>query len=186
MKRIILAAALAAGLAACTQKPAGGTAPPATATTAAPGDSAAAADTAADGEQYTDFEMPNMAGTPVRLSSYVSRNRYTLIDFWASWCGPCRREMPTVVKAYNTFHGKGLEVVGVSLDQDRQAWQQAVGDLGMAWPQLSDLRGWECAAAQLYKVHSIPSSLLVDQQGRIVARDLRGDDLLSTLARLMP
>ena len=139
----------------------------------------------AAGAQYTDIELPAPDGTLLRVSDFVAKNKYTLIDFWASWCGPCRAEMPTVVKAYETYHAKGFEVVGVSLDEDHDAWVKAIGQLGMPWPQMSDLKGWDCAGAKQYNVRSIPANVLVDQDGLIVARDLRGNDLLDKMAELM-
>ena len=137
------------------------------------------------GEQYTDIQLPGIQGNIVKISDYISKNKYTLIDFWASWCGPCRAEMPTVVKAYTDYHDKGFEVVGVSLDNDKEAWLQAIELLRMPWPQMSDLRGWDCEGAQLYNVRSIPSNVLIDQQGNIIAKDLRGEDLLNKMAELL-
>jgi thiol-disulfide isomerase/thioredoxin len=140
---------------------------------------------AAEGPQYVDFEMPSPYGSPIRVSDYVDKNKYTLIDFWASWCAPCRGEMPTVVKAYQDYHGKGLEIIGVSLDNDHDAWVAAIEALGMSWPQMSDLKGWECEGAKIYNVRSIPANVLVDQQGNIIATDLRGSELLDKMAELM-
>ena len=131
-----------------------------------------------------DIALAAPDGKTIKVSDYVSKNKYTLIDFWASWCGPCRAEMPTVVKAYTDFHQKGFEVVGVSLDNDKDAWVKAIADLKMPWPQMSDLKGWDCEGAQLYNVRSIPSNVLVDQQGKIVAKDLRGEQLLKKLDEL--
>ena len=144
-----------------------------------------AAQATALGAQYTDLAMPSPEGKTIKVSDYVGKNKYTLVDFWASWCGPCRGEMPTVVKAYADFHDKGFEVVGVSLDNDKAAWVKAIADLKMPWPQMSDLKGWECEGAQLYNVKSIPSNILIDQQGRIIAKDLRGDNLLDKLTELL-
>ena len=143
------------------------------------------ADAQNDGVQYIDFEMETPDGGTIKVSDFVSKNKYTLIDFWASWCGPCHAEMPTIVKAYDDFHAKGLEIVGVSLDSDKKDWVKAIGNLQMNWPQMSDLKGWESVGAQLYGVHSIPASVLVNQQGKIVAQDLRGENLLLKLAELM-
>ena len=137
------------------------------------------------GAQYTDLAMPDPDGKEIRVSDYVSKNKYTLIDFWASWCGPCRAEMPTVVKAYSTYHAKGFEVVGVSFDNDKAAWLKAIDQLKMPWPQMSDLKGWESVGAEKYNVRAIPANVLIDQQGKIVAKDLRGEDLLSKLGELM-
>lgn len=138
------------------------------------------------GNKYVDIELPGIQGNMVRLSDYVGKNKYTLVDFWASWCGPCRAEMPHVVRAYAEYHSKGLEVIGVSLDNDHEAWVNAIEQLNMPWPQMSDLGGWNSMGATLYKVRSIPSNVLIDQQGQIVAKDLRGNQLLQTLAELMP
>lgn len=139
----------------------------------------------ATGATYTDIALNDPEGKPMKVSDFVSKNKYTLIDFWASWCGPCRAEMPTVVRAYSEYHDKGLEVVGVSLDNDKDAWVKAIADLNMPWPQMSDLKGWECAGAQAYNVRAIPANVLVDQEGKIVAKDLRGEDLLNKMAELL-
>jgi len=140
---------------------------------------------AASSEKYIDIELPTPHGDLIRVSDYVPKNKYTLIDFWASWCGPCRAEMPTVVKAYTDYHAKGLEVIGVSLDNNRDAWIKAIELLNMPWPQMSDLQGWNCAGAQLYNIRSIPANVLVDQQGNVVAKNLRGEDLLNKMAELL-
>lgn len=137
------------------------------------------------GSKFTDLEMPAPNGKMLKASTIVKKNKYTLIDFWASWCGPCRAEMPNVVKAYNTFHKKGFDVVGVSFDNNKAAWLKAIPQLKMPWPQMSDLKGWQCAAASLYNISGIPANVLVDQNGIIVAKNLRGEDLLSKLAELM-
>ena len=138
-----------------------------------------------DTAQYIDFGMETPDGKPIKVSDFVGKNKYTLIDFWASWCGPCRAEMPTVVKAYDEFHEKGLEIVGVSLDSNKNDWVRAIGELQMTWPQMSDLKGWDSFGAQLYNVHAIPTNVLVDQKGRIVAENLRGEYLLQKLATLL-
>ena len=137
------------------------------------------------GQQYTDLAMPNPKGKTIRVSDYVKKNKYTLIDFWASWCGPCRAEMPTVVKAYGLYHKKGFEVVGVSFDNSKAAWVKAIAQLKLSWPHMSDLKGWGCAASALYNVKGIPANVLVDSQGVIVAKNLRGENLLNELAKLM-
>lgn len=137
------------------------------------------------GCKYIDFSLPGIQGNDIAVSDYVSKNRYTLVDFWASWCAPCRAEMPTIVKAYAAYHSKGLEVVGVSLDSSRDSWLVSIEQLGMTWPQMSDLKGWSCQGAKLYNVQSIPANLLIDQQGIIVAKDLRGEELLQKVAELL-
>ncbi len=137
------------------------------------------------GNKYIDFKLPGVQGNNVAVSDYVAKNKYTLVDFWASWCPPCRAEMPTIVKAYADFHSQGFEVVGVSLDNNRDSWVISIEQLGMTWPQMSDLKGWECAGAKLYNIQSIPANILVDQQGIIVAKDLRGEGLLQKVAELL-
>ena len=137
------------------------------------------------GKKFIDFTMKTPEGKTVKLSEFIGKDKYVLIDFWASWCGPCRREMPTVVAAYKEFKSKGFGIVGVSLDQDADKWKQAIKDLNITWPQMSDLKGWQCEGASLYGVRSIPSTVLVDKEGTIVARDLRGEQLAEKLHELM-
>ncbi len=133
------------------------------------------------GIQFHELSMKDPADKDVTLSQWVGKGNYVLVDFWASWCGPCRKEMPYVITAYEQFHPKGFEVVGVSFDQKKDAWINAIQQMGMQWPQMSDLKGWKCAASDLYGVSSIPSNVLVDPQGKIVAMDLRGEKLLNKL-----
>ncbi len=109
-----------------------------------------------------------------------------LVDFWAAWCGPCRGENPNVVKAYNKYNDKGFEILGVSLDDARENWMKAVQDDELTWTQVSDLKGWSNEVAAQYAISSIPSNLLLDQEGVIIKKNLRGDDLLSALEALMP
>ncbi|MCA8830379.1 TlpA disulfide reductase family protein [Hymenobacter pini] len=113
------------------------------------------------------------------------RGKYVLIDFWASWCGPCRRENPNVVKAYNKYKGKGFEIYGVSFDQDRGKWLKAIEADGLTWKHVSDLKGWESAAGQAYGIKSIPASILLDPQGRIIGKNLRGEALEAKLASVL-
>ena len=131
--------------------------------------------------KFVDLGLPGPQGQTVWVGDYVGQNKLVLIDFWASWCGPCMREMPNVVKAYERFHDKGLEIVGVSLDKDKASWLAAIEQTGQKWPQMSDLKGWECAGAQIYGIQSIPANVLIDDHGKIVARDLRGDALLKEI-----
>lgn len=137
------------------------------------------------GQKYIDFTMNTPEGESVKLSDFIAKNKYTLIDFWASWCGPCRAEMPNVVAAYKKYQAKGFGIVGVSLDRDAEAWKKAIKDLNITWPQMSDLKAWDCEGAKLYGVRSIPATVLVDQEGTIIARNLRGDAIESKLAELL-
>lgn len=137
------------------------------------------------GKQFKDFEMADAEGDMHKLSEYIASNKVTLVDFWASWCRPCRAEMPAVKAAYEAFKDKGFGIVGVSLDNNKEAWMAAVKDLGMVWPQLSDLQGWNCAGAKLYGVTSIPATVLVAQDGTILARNLRGEAIQEKLAELL-
>ena len=137
------------------------------------------------GQQYTDLEMADPDGKMHKISELVGKGKYVLVDFWASWCGPCRAEMPNVLEAYNKFHAKGFEVIGVSFDQKKEAWVKAVEQLQMPWLQISDLKGWQCAAAPIYKIDGIPDNILIDPQGKIIDRGLRGKALHTRLQHLL-
>ena len=137
------------------------------------------------GQKFTDFEMPTPDGKTLKLSDVIAKNKYTLIDFWASWCGPCRREMPNVVAAYKEFHKKGFGIVGVSLDSKAEDWKKAIKELGMTWDHMSDVKGWQCEGAALYGVNSIPATVLVAQDGTIVERNLRGEAIAEKLKELL-
>lgn len=137
------------------------------------------------GQKFTDFTMNDPEGNPVKLSDIIAKNKYTLIDFWASWCGPCRMEMPNVVAAYKEYHKKGFGIVGVSLDRDAEAWKKGIKDLGMTWDHMSDVKFWDCEGAKLYGVNSIPATVLVAQDGTIVARNVRGAAIKEKLAELL-
>lgn len=129
------------------------------------------------GKQFIDLEEADVNGKMHKLSEYVGQGKWVLVDFWASWCGPCRGEMPNVVENYNKYHSKGFDIVGLSFDDDKADWVQAIKDLQMPWVHLSDLKGWESVAAQVYEIRGIPASLLIDPTGKVVARDLRGPAL---------
>ena len=133
------------------------------------------------GNVFVDISLPGPQGQTVSLKDYVGQHKLVLLDFWASWCGPCIRELPYVVKAYDRYHAKGLEIVGVSLDKDKASWLAAIEQTGQKWPQMSDLKGWDCLGAQFYGIQSIPANVLIDEHGKILARDLRGDALLEEI-----
>lgn len=137
------------------------------------------------GQKFTDFEMQTPEGKTVRLSDYVGKGKIVLVDFWASWCGPCRREMPNLVEAYAKYKNKNLEIVGVSLDQNNESWKDAIKKLNITWPQMSDLKYWNCEGAKLYAVSSIPHTVLIDGEGTIIARGLHGEGLQEKLAEVL-
>ncbi|RGN45767.1 MULTISPECIES: TlpA disulfide reductase family protein [unclassified Bacteroides] len=137
------------------------------------------------GQKFVNFSMENPEGKTVQLSDFIGKSKYTLVDFWASWCGPCRREMPNLVSAYKEYKDKGLQIVGVSLDRDETSWKDALKTLNMTWPQMSDLKFWNSEGAQLYAVRSIPYTVLIAQDGTIVAKGLHGKELQEKLAELL-
>ncbi len=134
------------------------------------------------GQPAPDFTQNDSMGNPVSLSSF--KGKYVLIDFWAAWCGPCRGENPNVVKAYNTYNDKGFEVLGISLDDNRDSWLKAVKDDHLSWTHLSELNGWSNSAARLYGVNAIPGNFLINDEGIIVARNIRGEELQEKLAEI--
>lgn len=136
------------------------------------------------GKPFTDLEMNDTEGKAHKLSEYCGKGHYVLIDFWASWCGPCRMEMPNVKENYEKYHAKGFDVVGLSFDNKADAWKKAINEMGLNWIHLSDLKGWRSIAAQTYGIQGIPASLLVNPKGIIVARDLRGEALGKKLAEI--
>ncbi|MDZ7742804.1 MAG: TlpA disulfide reductase family protein [Bacteroidota bacterium] len=136
------------------------------------------------GQPIVDFTMEDTAGNPVKLSAQTGKD-YLLVDFWASWCAPCRQENPNIVAIYQDYKDKGFSVFGVSLDKDRDKWIKAIHDDNLSWDHVSDLVGWQNKAAQLYGVRSIPHSVLVDPEGIIIARNLRGEELREKVAELL-
>lgn len=129
------------------------------------------------------FTLNDTNGKPVSLSSF--HGKYLLVDFWASWCGPCRQENPNVVKAYNEYKDKNFTILGVSLDENKASWEKAINSDGLAWNHVSDLKGWKNAVALQYGIRAIPSNYLLDPEGKILAHNLRGEALEDTLAHFL-
>lgn len=136
------------------------------------------------GVEAPDFTMNDQDGKPVQLSSL--RGKVVMIDFWASWCAPCRQENPNVVKLYQQYHDKGFEIIGVSLDRAKEEWVQAIKDDQLSWIHVSDLQYWQNAVARLYGVNSIPQTYLLDKEGKIIAKGLRSEQLAAKLSELFP
>jgi len=135
------------------------------------------------GKKAPDFTLNDTTGTPVSLSQF--QGKYLLIDFWAAWCRPCRAENPNNVKLYGDYKDKGFEILGVSFDDNREAWVKAIKQDGLTWTQISDLKGWNSAAGKLYAVSAIPHTVLLDKDGIIIAKNLRGEELRAKISELL-
>lgn len=129
------------------------------------------------GKRFLDVREADVDGNYHSLSEYAGKGRWVLVDFWASWCGPCKREMPNVVAAYKQYHDMGFDIVGLSFDTSREAWIEAIKTWDMPWIHLSDLKGWETEAGLVYDIQGIPDNILINPDGIIVARNLRGSQL---------
>ncbi len=142
-------------------------------------------DKVAIGKKFTDFEMADPNGKMHKLSDYAGKGNVVLVDFWASWCPPCRKDMPHLVELYNQNNRKNFEIVGVSLDRNNEDWVKGIKDLNITWPQMSDLKFWQSEGAALYGVNSIPHTVLIDGDGTIIAKNLRGEELDRKLAEIL-
>lgn len=138
----------------------------------------------ATGQDFMDFSHPDKDGNMVAFSSVTGEN-YVLLDFWAGWCAPCRKENPNLVRLYTAYSAKGFDIFGVSLDRDRNEWLDAIEKDGLTWTNVSDITGWENPIAKIYGVQSIPTNLLISPEGKIIAKNLRGEELAEKLAELL-
>jgi peroxiredoxin len=137
------------------------------------------------GQSFVDIQLTSPDGEEIALSDYAGKDKYVLVDFWASWCRPCRIANPKIVKLYNKYKDKGFEIIGVSLDRDKAEWTKAIEDDALTWIHISDLKFWQSKGARLYAINSIPFTVLLDKDGAILAKGLDADELEKKLAELM-
>ena len=140
----------------------------------------------AEGQPFTDLAFEDPDGNIMHLSDYAGKGKYILVDFWASWCGPCKAEMPNVVKCYHQYKDKGFDIVSISLDTKKENWVKAIDEWGMPWHHMSDLKGWGSEGAAIYAVTGVPHAMLLGPDGTILARGLYGEELYAKLAEVMP
>ena len=141
--------------------------------------------TSVPGYPFKEIVSEDPNGKSCQLSDYVGKGKYVLLDFWASWCAPCRKEMPLLVELYHTYKDKNLEIVSYSLDEDEQAWKKGIEQLNMSWPQMSDCKQWESDPVKSYSVQSIPCTILIDPEGKIIQRNLQGEELTNLIRQLI-
>lgn len=135
------------------------------------------------GKIFTDFKLPSLPGDSIALSDLVGKTDYVLVDFWASWCGPCMHSLPELKKLYNIYKGTRFEVLGVSLDEDRDAWTAVINSRQLTWKHASDLKGWKCVGSRTYAVNSIPSTVLINKKGEIVGKNLTFQEIEKFLTK---
>lgn len=140
----------------------------------------------AEGNMFVDFTLENPKAEKVSLSNYAGKGSYVLVDFWASWCRPCLNEIPNLKETYKIYKNKGFEIVGISLDGDYESWANAIDKYDMNWIHMSDLKKWKSEVVDLYAINGIPHTVLLDKEGKIIAKDLRGNALKEKLHKLMP
>ena len=179
---ILISAATLITMAACNGGKGNNTATDVSATNA---NTEQKADTVASTKLKIEFTMADMDGKQVSVADEFAKHKVTVIDFWASWCGPCRQEMPNLVRIYDKYKNQGLGIVGVSLDEDKSEWTEAVKSMNMTWTQLSDLQGWNNAAAQKYGIQAIPFTVVVDSEGTVIDAGLRGEQLETAIGKLL-
>jgi thiol-disulfide isomerase/thioredoxin len=141
--------------------------------------------TSVPGNPFKEIVSKDPDGNEIKLSDFAGKGKYVLLDFWASWCPPCREEMPRLVQLYNTYKDKNFEIVGYSLDKDAQAWKNGIEQLNVSWPQMSDCEYWDSYPVKIYAVQSIPCMLILDPEGKIIERGLYGEELSQAIQRLI-